>query len=266
MENNFDINNKEDFEDIVNKTISGKMSFTNNRESYEPLYRGQTKDSYLLRPSLARFVDSTEELYTLEHKIFSEFKKLVNENSNLKKMFQFSEFENKFEFESDWRWLEQMQHFGLPTRLLDWSIKPEIALFFAVNNHQFEVGQFWVYKSPLNWPSDDIFESNPFTTDIDFITNSSFYAEEGWEDKIAELRRGAQHGKFTFQNGERSLIPMEDQLHLKEKLINYSINPQSKKELLDYLSNKNINKLLINVDSHKDIENLVNSIKEKYGL
>lgn len=250
----FNINTYDDFLKIVHETQNERIPFS-MKENFQELYRGQSKDSYTLQPSIARDIKTSEELKKLEKDIIDEFKNLVPP-----KILRHCLPNN----ENEWRIIEQMQHYGIPTRLLDWSIDPSVALFFAIENNSNDIGQFWVFKSPLDWLCDGHFKFNPYDNNIDIISNSSFCVENGYDNHIAEQRRSFQSGKFTFQDYSKCLIPLENQESKKSRLKKYSINPNSKKDLLEKLSSLGINKDTINVKRNPNAELLVEKIRSKY--
>lgn len=83
------------------------------------LFRGQSHSSPLL-PNICR-KNSLEDTTELERNMLEDFKRR-------------SALLIKKEFTSDWEWLVYAQHFGLKTRLLDWTSNPLIALWFACEN------------------------------------------------------------------------------------------------------------------------------------
>jgi len=77
-------------------------------------YRGQSNASFILLPSLLRYANGLEK----EEFLFSSYRKFSDRIIQRR--------------ESEWETLFEMQHYGIPTRLLDWTEALGIALFFAV--------------------------------------------------------------------------------------------------------------------------------------
>ena len=84
-------------------------------------YRGCGRSEYTLTPSLYRHPSQNNpaDLIFLEEQIIARFK-------------QRSVPYLTRSIATDWEYLFFMQHFGVPTRLLDWTENPYIALYFAI--------------------------------------------------------------------------------------------------------------------------------------
>lgn len=74
---------------------------------------------------------------------------LIYEESDLYIDFQatFSKYHQNFHYQMDW--FSFMQHNGLPTRLLDWSINPLVALYFAISDPQYSKEDGFLYLVPI---------------------------------------------------------------------------------------------------------------------
>jgi hypothetical protein len=259
----FDINCYEDFENIVRDASFYSMSWQTS-ELGQPLYRGQSKNSYQLKSGISRYANSSNEIKELEENLIIDFKELVNSITDYRNIIHLND--EISDYENDWRWLEQMQHFRISTRLLDWSLKPEIALFFAIEREETEIGQFWIYKTPLNWYCDDHFPVNPYEENLNIISNSSSFSVKKYKDKIAMERIAVQKGRFSIQDFKKCLIPLEEQTDLQDLLLKYTINPESKKDLLEKLAEQNITKEAVYVEFDNEIEKLIEGLKSKYNF
>jgi FRG domain len=114
-----------------------------HKDSILPLwvYRGQSNSTWTLKSSLHRKLNSisvTQEVsLAVEKMLIMEFK----QKSSLYAQKESIIFKNII------TWLCMMQHYSCPTRLLDWSESPFIALFFAIENNFTKDGAIYMFNS-----------------------------------------------------------------------------------------------------------------------
>lgn len=91
-------------------------------------------------PAIRRFRsrDAYRGLSDADHPLTTSLVRVVGENLQLEShlLRNFKKYAHKSLVESDslWHWLSLAQHHGLPTRLLDWTYSPYVALHFATCN------------------------------------------------------------------------------------------------------------------------------------
>ena len=115
------INNLEEYIKVA-KTF--KLKFGLSEASINPWFRGHSERKYCLKPTLYR--EGNEVIKGCEKEILRDFK------------LKSRPFINEDNAKSDIEYMMLMQHYGLPTRLLDWSESYLVALFFAVCDYKNE--------------------------------------------------------------------------------------------------------------------------------
>src|SRR5947209_4593350 len=85
------------------------------------IFRGMGRAEYTLTPTMGRcpLADRLPDRAQAERRLFRRFKERTP---------PFLTFTPR----DDWEWLAVAQHHGLPTRLLDWTSNPLVALYFAM--------------------------------------------------------------------------------------------------------------------------------------
>jgi hypothetical protein len=177
-------------------------------------FRGVGNSEYTLAPSLHRHSDikDTASLFSFEQRLITRFKErsvpyLTHRIDDI------------------WEWLFLMQHYGMPTRLLDWTENPFIALFFSLSSaRRGSTGGYandaavWI-MSPSKW-NQTIFRHQSYTGSAFSPTDTSISSYTPGKDPryvndnpVAILgihnspRIVAQRGSFCLFG--KSLDPME---------------------------------------------------------
>ncbi|GIQ58151.1 hypothetical protein Flavo103_12870 [Flavobacterium collinsii] len=158
--------------------------------NFELYFRGHSDKNYLLKPSIYR----SQRLISNENKIFKEFilrtpSDFLNEKSALEK-------------------LVKMQHYGLPTRLLDITTNPLVALYFACNEKSKQDGKVFAFKVP----TDDIkyYDSDTVSIIANIAKRSSKFSVEkirnldiatfNEQEELGYLLHEIKEEKSYFQN------------------------------------------------------------------
>jgi len=164
-------------------------------------FRGQTNSDWNLEPKLMRLPDQPSETYYL-----NKFKQNASIILN---------HQPKTEFD----WLFLMQHYGILTRLLDWSESPLVALFFAINNNLDKDGALYILlptelNKISNYRPDYKFEipsfedehlKNYFPSTIARETKSRLQPMAAIAPRNS-ARMQAQQGVFTISHRENVFI------------------------------------------------------------
>jgi len=95
------------------------------------VFRGTTMD-WPLTPSLHRMGHGKDLIFKIEKALIRNFRKYARDGLD--------------GAASEWKWLAIAQHHGLPTRLLDWTFSPFVALHFATDrmDHMGADGVIWM--------------------------------------------------------------------------------------------------------------------------
>ncbi|MEA4936784.1 MAG: FRG domain-containing protein [Paludibacter sp.] len=186
------------------------------------LYRGHQESNWKLLPKIARTEFHIENFTKKENEIIKEFKRMaVHHNISIKDY-------------SNWDLIAIAQHHGLPTRLLDWTLNPLVALWFAFRSESNETGErcVWGFISDDEILCDDSKDVFDQSTTVIFRPNH------------VTSRITVQNGWFTnhlYLKEENKFVPLENQTIYTKRLAKFKFKNEHRTEILRFLDVLGIN-------------------------
>lgn len=169
-------------------------------------------------------------------------------------------------------WMSLMQHYGLPTRILDWSSSPLVACYFALEKNRDKKNDacIWVLI-PRRVNKQEGFEECVYPIDALTVQNmllpafkSNVEIDEDLQDKIIachsvekNLRMYSQQSSFTVHNSRKRLEDICD----SETLFKFIIPYQYKEKLYKSTTILGISTSFI----YPDMEHISKDIIKKYS-
>ena len=252
-------------------------------------YRGHTDISWDLIPKVQRgFVGNDEELFRKERYYTNDFQARASLfKSSKPKLYEYA------------NWLTLMQHYGLPTRLLDWSRSPLVALYFAVSDicNSEKDACVWLLtpgklnttvklEKPSSVDGKEYVNSFIYNMEHNTILTMIFTAFRRWElsdnpDAITPEDKKFDH-RFKTLNGKiAACYPTEADSRVYNQYAAFTVH-NSSKMLNDFCDKSTLSRITIPYEKKKDLlcelsvcgitqsyiypdlEHLANEIKEWY--
>lgn len=218
-----------DFEKIFSE-------FKNSGVNY---YRGQSDYSWEITPGLARnkSIKNIQNLIAIESKLIQQFENKIVKN----KLDILIPKTNNYNL--SWVLLMAAQHYGLPTRFLDFSNNKYAALEFAVSDIEnlIKDGAFIVYKNADKLQEDISVFEKPFENqyiDSFFLQLPAFKVSIENELNRSETRKTIQGSKFLYRQSNNIYQCLsKDSVH-SENLIIIHIPKNIKIDIIKWLIDK----------------------------
>lgn len=191
-------------------------------------FRGQADYSWPLTPSLVRHFNgqtvNRSRAYGIERSLLFFFQSQAHlhiPNSLLSQM------------KTDVAWLMLMQHYSCPTRLIDWTYSPMVAIYFAVEQNASVDGAIWFFNAPnLDTQSTECFGK---------IEIQKIFDEEYLHPAIYPILATVETERSAAQQGVFSLcldIIGNHDKHISDCFVRKFPNSNS-------IANKRLNKIII---------------------
>jgi hypothetical protein len=234
------INSIEEYLQIIKENKQRNIK-DGNLEDF--LFRGQ-KDDLPLIPKIARLKPKGE-LFLTERLLLQEFKRtnplLIDAQQAM----------------DDWDYLTIGQHFGLPTRLLDWSNNALTALWFAIWNVDEEIKE---HQDAIIWIL--MAEAKDFDLNIENIHPFDITEPKIFRPRIIKQRINNQSGVFCIQpsNEIQEKLPLNKADSFSKKLLKIKIPPEKFPDIRTDLNTLGVNAFTI----FPELEGLCSHLQWRY--
>lgn len=218
----YTIETREDFITTVN-------SLTTHFEDTKLWWRGQADSNWQLIPGIFRSKNQSFETSLIGHF-------LMKAKSRYSNCPQGSEIGP---------WLFLMQHYRLPTRLLDWSESPLVALYFAVQNEDYDNKDAVIWGlQPFNLNFAQAKRPRLFSSgasEVNLLFQQAQDKNVGDPDLRTlavmnvetDIRHLVQQSKFTIHGSPTSMEDLDDKENFLGKIIIQSSAKRKMRRLLD---------------------------------